>query len=220
MNVDLGFLLQPPDFSTNAILTIEALAPLSVVPAMPGEFYCSQLEPTKEMLYGMLENILGWHFSKEERKSIQKTLQKRFGKLNSSQTDFVSILQVHLRFAGAFLPNAQYYYDFGSFHLKHQDKRHISGSRNHDHRAIKLLKDFADKKEDQNYIKELIKYYPKYYISPKKRGYMILDSPYRFRVETSKELATKIAEAVANPVSVPYLGTSDGWVEVEWEILG
>ena len=59
MNLNLDFLLEPPVFSARGKLTIEALAPLSMVSSMPGKYYRSQPEPTDAMLYGMLENALG-----------------------------------------------------------------------------------------------------------------------------------------------------------------
>jgi CRISPR-associated protein Cas5 len=70
MKCDLNFLLEEPDFSTKAKLTIDALAPLSMVTSMPGKYYRSQPEPTDEMLYGLLENALGWHISTKERRGF------------------------------------------------------------------------------------------------------------------------------------------------------
>jgi hypothetical protein len=58
MTLDLSFLLQPPDFSARAMLTVDALAPLSMVTSMPGKYYRSQPEPTDAMLYGLLNQTI------------------------------------------------------------------------------------------------------------------------------------------------------------------
>ena len=57
--MDLSFFLEPPEFSVTAVLTVEALAPLSMSAAQPGTYYRSQRAPTNAMLYGLLENAMG-----------------------------------------------------------------------------------------------------------------------------------------------------------------
>jgi len=99
MKCDLNFLLEDPDFSTKAKLTIDALAPLSMVTSMPGKYYRSQPEPTDEMLYGLLENALGWHISTKERNELLKQLKKKHNQeLYESGVGYASLLQFHLRF--------------------------------------------------------------------------------------------------------------------------
>src|SRR5205085_8607291 len=99
MKLDLNSLLQPPEFSTRAILTIDALAPLSMVTSMPGKYYRSQPEPTPEMLYGLMENALGWHISTKERTELLKRLKKQHKqKVSESGVGYASLLQFHLRF--------------------------------------------------------------------------------------------------------------------------
>jgi CRISPR-associated protein Cas5 len=74
--INLKILESPPDLSVKAKLIIEPLAPLSMVSDLPGSFYKSLNRPSKKMLCGLFENILGWHIDIADRKEIQKDLVK------------------------------------------------------------------------------------------------------------------------------------------------
>ena len=218
MKLNLGFLLQPPDLSARAMLTIDVLAPLSMVASMPGKYYRSQPSPSHEMLYGMLENALGWHVSARERNEMKNRLQQRHGTAKQSGVGFISLLQYHLRFATEFVPTLMRYDDLWSQHLKHTDRRHIDGSRNHDYRAIPILNEIKAGKRELK-APEIIKYFPQYYISPTPREYVVPSGAYKYRVETLPELSELIEAALQNPAAPLYLGSNDGWVEAKWEIL-
>src|SRR6185437_7012396 len=96
--MSIAVLQHVPSFEHSAILTIHALAPLSMVAKMPGKYYRSQAEPTEDMLLGMLENALGWHIAETPRRETIKELQKKHG-LSVRQTGvgFASLLQFHVR---------------------------------------------------------------------------------------------------------------------------
>jgi CRISPR-associated protein Cas5 len=241
MKLDLNFLLQPPDFSTRSLLTIEALAPLSMVASLPGKYYRSQPEPTPEMLYGMLENALGWHISKRERDKLSATLKSKFQReLEKSGVGFVSLLQFHLRFAATFIPPLLHYDDYWSQHQK--GSRFTTGSRNYDYRLMPLLnaaKDEANdikieeraghrkdsevifdfQKGERVHIEALRGYFPQYYVSPTPREYVWPNGAYKFIVETSEQLSAMIYKAIEYPSAPLYLGSNDGWIEVTWENL-
>src|SRR5690554_2317905 len=72
--IDLKILESPPNLSVKAKLIIEPLAPLSMVSDLPGSFYKSLKSPSKKMLCGLFENLLGWHIDIADRKKIQKDL--------------------------------------------------------------------------------------------------------------------------------------------------
>ena len=84
MQIDLSFYLEPPELIQRGKLTICVLAPLSMVSQQPGSYFRSELSPTKDMLYGLVENAAGWHFHEDQRKVIIKGLvkavKKKFGK--------------------------------------------------------------------------------------------------------------------------------------------
>ena len=245
MKLDLNFLLQPPDFSARAMLTVDALAPLSMVTSMPGKYYRSQPEPTDEMLYGLLENALGWHITGKtdvERDKLAKKLAKRHrtsGKI--SGIGFMSLLQFHVRITTRVIPPLLHYDDLWSQHLR--GASFVGGSRNYDYRAIPLMNAeragrvrIADLSEERGYSKDSEKltnfqegdgihpnvirpYFPQYYASPTPREYVIPQGAYRYRLEMSAEISRLLAEALENPVAPLYLGSSDGWVEVSYEEL-
>ena len=100
MNIDLGVLFEKPDKNLNALLTIEPLAPLSMVSSMPRSFYNTLREPSKFHICGAFENILGWHFDEnfknqhinktgETKKNIRSQIKKRVEKhLKKLDRDF------------------------------------------------------------------------------------------------------------------------------------
>lgn len=239
MSLDINLLTQPQDFSKVSVLTIDALAPLSMVAKMPGKYYRSQPAPTDEMLYGLLENALGWHIAEKDRNDLIKQLQKKHGKAaRESGVGYKSLLQFHLRFGLSQLPQVMHYDDYWSQHLS--GSSFVGGSREYDARAIPLMNALADKKVTINdraeakkepelltsfqegqtvHLNVLRPYFPQYYISPTPREYVVPNGPYMYRVETSPELAHMIAEAVDDPAAPLYLGSNDGWVDVQWRVM-
>ena len=238
--LDLDLVMQPPDFSIKAVLTIDALAPLSMVASMPGKYYRSQAAPSDEMLYGLLENALGWHIGESARADIIKRLPRQQGEAaRASGVGYSSLLQFHLHFAAVReIPSVLRFDDLWSQHLK--GNAFVGGSREYDHRAIPLmdakasgrvrieekggfrkeaeaLTDFAE--DDHIHISVLRPYFPQYYVSPTQREYVAPLGPYRFLAMTSAEIAESIGQAIAEPAAPLYLGTSDGWVDVEWSVL-
>ena len=237
--LDLDFLLQKPDLSTRGKLVVEALAPLSMVASLPGKYYRSQREPTAQMLYGLIENALGWHVSADERNDIAKRLKKKFSReLEKSGVGFVSVLQFHLRFTTAVIPPLLHYDDLWAQHLK--GGSFIGGSRNYDARAIKIMNAERAKKvtindlggsskdpeklqnflpDDKIHINVVRPLFPQYYVSPTPREYVIPQGEYIFAIETSARLSQMLAAAFENPAAPLYLGSNDGWVDARWEIF-
>lgn len=242
MKLDLNFLLDPPDFATRAILTIEAVAPLSMVASMPGKYYRSQPEPTDAMLYGLLENALGWHVADSERKVLIRKLEQRLGaKAVATGVGYASLLQFHVRFAVRALPTLLHYDDLWTQHLK--GGSFIDGSRNYDKRVIPLMNAYRDRERtgvvisdrgaaskepeklsnfrngDQVHMNVVRRYFPQYYASPTPREYVVPQGPYKYIVETSTKLAQALATAFENPAAPLYLGSNDGWADATWEVL-
>lgn len=257
MKLDLSFLLQPPEFSARAMLTIDALAPLSMVTSMPGAYYRSQTEPNDEMLCGMLENALGWHCAEDylntekERQQltekISKIIQKSQGrtskdKIEIKQTDvgFISLLQFHLRIVNRFAPSVMHYEDYWSRQVRNNSFYKSKGY-NYDLHVHRLLNAVAEKEvtigenkeqfgtdpsliinfkeKEKIHLEVLRPYFAQYHSKPTKREYIVPQSAYKYGVETSPELAKRIAIAIEDPAAPLYLGSNDGWVDVKWEIL-
>ena len=75
-NIDLSILRKLPELQIQAVLVIRPLAPLSMVGELPGSFYKTMKYPSKKMLCGLFENMLGWHFDNKLRLEIFKDVAK------------------------------------------------------------------------------------------------------------------------------------------------
>lgn len=257
--IDLQFFLEPPNLTTRAMLTIEALAPLSMVAAQPGKYYRSQPAPTNYMLYGLLENALGWHLHDKMRKqamdSLKKQLKKNMkkdekwngsewivDKANTSEVGFMSLLQYHVKFSEVSVqPAVTSFDDLWSQHLHDTGQSFFGGSKHYDASLSDLLNrgkqgevSFGDRAEFENYTEEellnlpggaKIKYtairskFPQYYVSPTVREYVIPNRPYLIGLATTPAVSELIKAAFDDPAAPLYLGSNDGWVEVNYEVL-
>ncbi len=240
---NISLLSEMPIFNKISILTVDALAPLSMVAKMPGKYYRSQSSPTNEMLYGLLENALGWHFSEKDRNEIIKNLQKKHGRTaEASGVGFKSVLQFHLRFSLGLtaVPDAVLRYDdYWSQHLRTEGLEFFGGSREHDARLIPLVNAVAEKRvsvTDSSGIRDedafstfqtgdkinlsvVRPFFPRYYVTPTPREYIVPSAAYQFRVETSEAIASMLDAAFEDPAAPLYLGSNDGWVEATWRIF-
>lgn len=146
--MDLSFYLEPPERTVRCVLTIEALAPLSMVSAQPGSYYRSNPTPTDIMLYGLLENALGWHFDDATRRTLLKSLQKQAKRFHGktewkgsdwlsgapvgSDSGYIPLLGFHLAFDGLReLPAVTSYDDLWA-RQAHRDDDFWGGSRHYD----------------------------------------------------------------------------------------
>jgi len=168
-DLDLSFFLEPPELDTTAILTIEALAPLSMSTAQPGTYYRSQPAPTDAMLYGMLENALGWHFPEDVRSQLLKTLRKQAKKAldrghplketpwitgdedASSGSGFLSLLQHHLEIETRVVPDTMHFDDLWARHA-HRDDDFEGGSRTNDYRVESLYNRLKNENHEASFV--------------------------------------------------------------------
>lgn len=204
-------------------LQITPLAPLSMVSSVPGSFYRTSREPSKEMLYGMLENILGWHYSPEIRKEAIKYLKKSkkddWNELKA-ESGFRPLIQKYVHILGLFMrPATTSYIDLWTQHQKHNDKRHFDGVRNYDWRLAREIHIAPDDKAKEQIMKEKGSHFPNYYQSPTRREFVIVKGDYVYDIEVDEEFSELLLKKIAEPESVPYLGTSEGWVDVKIELL-
>ncbi len=203
------------------MLKIEPLAPLSLVISTPGSFYRSNDCPSQEMIYGMLENMLGWHYSSEIRKAYTKDLKKKTKNQKTELVEFKSlsgyspVIQNYVQVKKLFVkPHTIPYIDMWTQHLKHNDKRHFDGIRNYDHRLSREI-NIAEDPEKEGILKSNIGHFPNYYQSPKRREFIKVVGEYRYEVELKEDFVNILRKGIDDPVSIPYLGTSEGWVHVE-----
>lgn len=258
---DLSFYKEAPELSVRAELTIEALAPLSMVSSQPGTYFRSELSPTRHMVLGMLENALGWHFHgdlrRELRKGLAKVAKKEAGRntpykdsnwlkgtLSSSGSKYESLLDHHVELSLKHAPETMGYDDLWSMHLHDKGGNFLGGSRAYDAAIEALITatkssdegvkvEFGDRKGfDRMTLSEALQKrgakinvaaireaFPQYYVSPKKRGYVIPHGEYVFDVSTTGALAQIFDESLSNPKAPLYLGSNDGWVDVKWKLV-
>ncbi len=144
--IDLKILDCPPDLSVKAKLIIEPLAPLSMVSDLPGSFYKSLKSPSKKMLCGLFENLLGWHIDIADRKEIQKDLisarQKAIKDKEGKKTvkaqiegfqqgsTFIPLLMEYFEIDLVTLPQMMHYNDLWSRSYRRADTvKHLGGTR-------------------------------------------------------------------------------------------
>ena len=80
--IDITILKKEPLLDIQAILIIEPLAPLSMVSDLPGSYYKSSKIPSKKMICGLIENVIGWHFSAKMRISILNQIKQSRENIN------------------------------------------------------------------------------------------------------------------------------------------
>ena len=81
--ISLSLLKHAPVLDARINMEIRPLAPLSMISEMPGSFYKTLRYPSKKMICGLIENMLGWHFDRILRKHIfndWKKVMKKYGK--------------------------------------------------------------------------------------------------------------------------------------------
>ena len=90
-NIDLSILKKLPELQTQAVLIIRPLASLSMVSELPGSFYKTMKFPSKKMLCGLFENMLGWHFDNSLRLEIFKDMieVRKKQKINLKKEQFI-----------------------------------------------------------------------------------------------------------------------------------
>jgi len=231
MEIDISLLFEEPSLDAVAVLTIQPLAPLSMVNNLPGSYYKTESVPTKFMLSGLFENLLGWHFSKEDRakifKEMKKVHKKKFKQAlekEESEVGYQSLLGYYFEPAPPpLIPVIQYYEDLWTQHLIGADERHAKGVINYDWRI----------ENDANVIKEKIRnkelkdkdlgdffndnraLFPLYYRSVPKREFVIAKGVYKFKLNINRQLLDLLHNACSD-MNIGYLGTSEGWVDVNF----
>lgn len=232
MNVDISILKEIPLNDVKARLIIEPLAPLSMVSELPGSYYKSLMFPTKKMICGLFENILGWHFDLSCRNLIIKDIQK-LRKKQKKDIDFKSycygstykpLLMEYFNLIGTpkicNFSNICSYDDLWSRQYSRFDspKTHIGGSRCFDSEIlrndIRLINSLTDDNEHNTWFKNSKGKFAQFYTTPTKREYVHLNGQFEYDVEIAAVLYKNLFKACGEN-NIAYLGNSEGWVSVK-----
>jgi CRISPR-associated protein Cas5 len=237
--MDISVLFEKPEPNERAVLFIEPLAPLSLVTSMPGAYYRSQREPSNFMIYGMLENLLGWHFSNDGNEKLRdsiirdlKKYHKKYYKLDlefeKTPVGFRPLLQYHLKIEKPLLiPHITSYEDYWTQHLKDTDtslkskSSHPKGARNYDYQLdfeVNKLYELSSNQRDNEWqvlYNKNEKLFPMYYQSPTKREFIVVEGKYGYSINLNQGLLNLLihsSDQLAHPL---YLGTNEGWVDIK-----
>lgn len=164
MNVKI--LLEKPEIDKSAKIIIKPLAPLSMVSDIPGTYYKSQEVPDKYKLCGLFENIMGWHFSKNDRAKIskkikdfnQKKLKNKDYTPTQSNSGFQPLLFDFFEVGMTYRSHGINYNDLWKRSFSRMDADvHPKGTPNLDYEVLKKKNWIKEKEEEQSKIKEKLK---------------------------------------------------------------
>lgn len=236
-NIDLSILKKLPELKTQAVLSIRPLAPLSMVSELPGSFYKTMKYPSKKMLCGLFENMLGWHFDNKLRLEIFKDMVK----VRKKQK--IDLKKEQLIHGSTYLPLLMDYFDIlGNISLiefksmfnysdlwnrgyrRSDSNKHLNGCRNIDvslvaerYNLFTNWKDLPSKESESKkdeWFKNNIGRIPSFYTSPTPREYICLDAVMEIPLMLDVNFA-ELLLAEAKISNICYLGNSEGWVNIK-----
>lgn len=220
MKIDIEFIFEPPGLTKNSIITIEPLAPLSMVNSMPGSYYKTEKVPNKFMLCGLFENILNLHLADNERNLIRKKIKKHYKKkykleyeAKSSNVGYKPILEHLFEVVSPIvIPDMKFYEDLWSQHLIGSDSRHLNGAFNND---WQIENDILKLRETEKnaFFTENRSNFPQYYRSPQLREFLITNGEFHVNAKMTEALYN-LLENQCMKSNIGYLGTSEGWVHL------
>ena len=236
-NIDLSILKKLPELQTQAVLVIRPLAPLSMVGELPGSFYKTLKYPSKKMLCGLFENMLGWHFDNIMRFEIFKDMVK------ARKKQKIDLKKEQLIHGSTYLPLLMDYFDIlGNISLiefksmfnysdlwnrgyrRSDSNKHLNGCRNIDvslvaerYNLFTNWKDLPSKESESKkdeWFKNNIGKIPCFYTSPTPREYICLDAVMEIPLMLDVNFA-ELLLAEAKISNICYLGNSEGWVNIK-----
>lgn len=225
--LDLTLLKRVPKLESHMALEIRPLAPLSMVSDMPGSFYKTLLFPSKKMICGLFENMLGWHFSRKMRTDIFNDWKKCMKKQNHAVdikdyqqgSTYIPLLLDYFELSGKpllkdFKGMCNYTDLWNKCYRRSDSSMHLNGCKNLDDNIIaerqKVFSD-SDAKGKEAWFKDHIGQVPCFYTTPTNREYVDLDAIYSLPLDMDKRLV-HLLEKPSNGIC--YLGNSEGWVHV------
>lgn len=235
-NIDLSILKKIPELTETAVFSIQPLAPISMISAIPGSYYKTILYPDKQILCGLFENVLGWHISLEDRKMIYKDLergrkrQKRDFITPQSRSTYKPLLFEYFEVEEIKIESSEgevlFYNDLWKRAHRRSDalNTHVGGIINLDCRLIKNLylkkrelskveKEQADK-ELETFLKERLGEIPFFYTIPTNREYISFSGKYYCTCKIDGALKNLLQDNLQK-YDLGYLGNSEGWISLE-----
>lgn len=236
INMNISPIFEMPILSEKVKLTILPLVPLSMVSEMPGSYYRSDVKPSKFHLSGLLENLLGWHISNEDRKAILKEVEKIYKKDYKikdyksaiSNSGYMPLLYHLFEIKLSMIPTPMHYDDiWKKAYRRVGELVHPNGTPNIDYDLIKVKRSLkrkgdkphqVDEKEMTKLFKDNLGKFPFYYSTVSKREYLSFDGPIQIALDMQKDVY-KLIEQSTEENNLIYLGTNDGWIDIKIETI-
>lgn len=242
--ISLKILEKTPELNTWVKVIIEPLAPLSMVNELPGSYYKTLKVPSKKMLCGLFENLLGWHIDIADRKKIlselitfrQKEVKGKEAKANIKDnlnsvvkgSTFVPLLMEYFDIEPPTTPPMMHYDDLWSKAYRRSDADvHPKGTMN---LSYELIPEKRNRKRDEKNPKQIasselmslfkdnIGGFPIYYSSPTTREYINVYEPYQITMAMEDDLYRMLNNSLSKN-NMLYVGNSEGWINLKLEKL-
>ncbi len=238
MQIDLTPVFKKADLTQKVTLIVEPLSPISMVSEIPGSHYKTNLLPSKHQLCGLFENILGWHIGMRQRKELLKKMKEVHKKTykidlqippsNSGYEPLVYHLFDFDQQGVTVHPTKIHFDDLWKKAFRRTDAVvHPKGTPNIDYELIKEKRalprktdkpDQVDDKALETFFKENIGKFPYYYSTLASREYMLAQGSWYLTLLMDNEFFNLLQNSLEQN-SLAYMGTSDSWVDIKFEIL-
>ncbi len=231
--IDISILEKFSVLDRRTTLEIEPLAPLSMVSDMPGSFYKTLNVPSKKMICGLIENLLGWHIDWRDRKAIQKDIEKLRKKQKvaySNETKGSTYIPLLMEYFDIIdqptidFSEVCFFNDLWKRCYRRADAVvHPNGTENIDYRYIppkwKLKRDEKNREKVDNhalevFFKKNIDFFPMYYTTPTVREYIHLHGRYIIPMVMDERLFIMLYD-ILDKNNIGYLGNNEGWVNLK-----
>jgi len=204
-------------------IEIKPQSALSIVGKDYGRYYRNIICPTNNMIFGMLENILGIRIDTNVRSAIKKSIKKsnKVKSFNGNKAFFPVIDEF---IDGLEIENIKDYIIFDDLFSSlnnRNDKPHFTGARNVDiSYAHKERRDYSKDENDpklnipKNVLTEILEKYPEFYTGTSVRELIETKDSYKVSFKTSKYFKDFLLKIFDDKPKVAYIGNSDGVVNV------
>lgn len=239
--MEISFLMISDD-RTSCKLILQPLAPYSMVDEVPGSYYKTLTVPSKHQLCGLFENVLGLHLSLKDRERLFKEVTKAYEKKQKgkekvkferaySKSGYLPLLNHLFDVSLTLVPPITHLDDLWKKAFRRTDAGdnpvHANGSVNQDIDIVrrKRIIERDPEKPDRPTKKALgdlftaqIDSFPLYYTTLATREYLITEGSYILKLDISTALLQRLEEALITN-NLAYLGTNDGWVDIQIDRL-
>ncbi|NDU95281.1 type I-PGING CRISPR-associated protein Cas5p [Spirosoma terrae] len=239
--MDISFITQDSE-RTNCKLILQPLAPYSMVDEVPGSYYKTLTAPSKHQLCGLFENVIGLHLALKDRERLFKDMAKVYEKKQKgkdkmkfertySKSGYLPLLYHLFDISLTLVPPVIHIDDLWKKAFRRTDAGdnpvHANGSMNQDIEVVrrKRLIERDPEKPDRPTKKALgdlftaqIGLFPLYYSTLATREYLMTNGSYVLKLDISTALLQRLEEALVKN-NLAYLGTNDGWVDIQIDRL-